>query len=123
MEIIVGVYSITAMAKALFINESFYVDVEWKAELERGVCPRNWAAFYAYSREHREAENIDAFVMGEIVRATLGCYDVSHYYVTNKNSERLDVISLNVSKITVASRGEGGIEFIKHDKWRVINDV
>ena len=69
-------------------------------------------AFYAYSREWESSQEVNEFVTNEIVQATLGCYDVSNYHVTERNGEfMLGKVSNRILGGTGASR-EGDIVLI-----------
>ena len=68
---------IIAIAKNLYLDDKYMVEMECKSTLVDGTCPRDQAAFFVYAREHEASRALRTKIIKTIDERTHGCFDVS----------------------------------------------
>ena len=63
------------IAKNLYLDDDYMLELECKSTLVNGACPREHASFFAYSRHHGTSKELRTRIMREITQRTHDCYD------------------------------------------------
>ena len=71
----------------IYYDDSIYIEMECKGELQHGVCDVDNVAFFLYSRTNDVTPELLENAQRLIRDATLGCYDLSEFHLLEISRE------------------------------------